>query len=202
VTEIVNKAEVAAEAQRESAGAGAALEEIRGMAAMVRSSEDIAAVSPILQHIKGDMKRLKERKERITRPLNEALKEIRDFFRPAEQRLEEAEVLLKSAIGAAQKAIYEQNRIAQQQTQMALQQGDVRLAAQVSGAIQGTEAPQGLSFRERFSYRVVNAAIIPREFLMPDDKRIKEHVSKYGMANPIPGIAVEPEVQVVAKATK
>ena len=201
MTEILNKAAVEAEAQRESVGAGMALEHIRGMAAMVRSSEDIAAVSPLLQHIKGDMKRLKERKERITKPLNEALKEIRDFFRPAEQRLEEAEVLLKSAIGAAQKAIYEANRIAQLQTQQALQQGDVRLAAQVSGAIQGTEAPAGLSFRERFTYRVVNAAVIPREFLMPDDKRIKDHVSKHGMANPIPGILVEPEVQVVARAT-
>lgn len=202
MTEIVNKAEVQLEAQRESAGAEVALSHIRGLAAMVRSSDDIAAVSPILTRIKDDMKRLKERKERITKPLNEALKEIRDLFRPAEQRLEEAETLLKSSIGAAQKAIYEANRIAQMQTQAALQQGDVRLAAQVAGAIQGTEAPKGMSFRERFTYRVVNAAIIPREFLMPDDKRIKDHVSKHGMAMPIPGIVVEPEVQVIARSSR
>lgn len=199
MTTLLIPPEAEPEAQAETTRAQRAVAAIKTI--KVHTAEQIAIVSPLLQQIKSDQKRLKERKELITRPLNEALRGARDLFRPAEQALEECELYLKQEIGRAQQLLREANLRAMEATQLALAQNDVRAAAQASGAIQSTEAPQGLSFRERFTFRIVNAAILPREFLMPDEKRIREHVSKHGLASNIPGVVVEKDVQVIARST-
>lgn len=166
----------------------------------IRTSEHIAQVTPLLQHIKGDLKRLVEQKERITKPLNDALRNVRDLFRPAEDTLKECETILKQRIGTAQQAINEANRKAQLATQAALAAHDVRAAALASGSIQSTEAPQGLGIRQVWVGRVVDASKLPREFLMPDERRIREHVAKFGQANPIPGVLVEADTRISVRA--
>lgn len=190
--------EVAPEAQSETSRAQQAVELIRSI--HVRTGEDIAAVSPLLQQIKGDMKRLEERKKAIIKPLNDALKAVRDLFRPAEDALGAAEQHLKAQIGHAQQAIQEANRQAMLATQAALAQNDVRTAALASGAIQATEAPQGLSYRDSYEFRIVDASKLPREFLMPDERRIRAYIAEHGERASIPGVAIEKKVSVVARA--
>jgi hypothetical protein len=200
VTEIIPAdPQAAAVAHEEHHKAAAALAMIEGF--VIVTPTDIDAATPLLQHIKGNLNRVIDRKEEITKPLNAALKAVRDLFRPSENALKECERILKLKIATANNNIREANRIAQLATQAALQQGDVLAAAQHSGAIQSTEAPQGLQLRAVFRCRVVNPAMLPREFLMPDEAKIREHVARYGKQHPIPGVEVSEDTQVIARAT-
>lgn len=189
--------EVANETQHEAATATAAARDLETL--VVVTPVDIELASGLLVEFKKEYKRIVARKEEITKPLNAALRSVRDLFRPAEDAYASAERILKNKIGAAQLAIHEANRLAAAATQAALAAGNVREAAIVSGQIVGTEAPQGISFREQFVYRIVNASILPREFLVPDERKIREHVQKHGLAANIPGVVVEKSVGVIAR---
>jgi len=191
-------ANVGLEAQGETTRAQQAVAMVASI--RVQTTEEIAAVSPLLQQIKGELKRLDERKKSITKPLNDALKAVRDLFRPAEDALGQAEGHLKAEIGRAQLAIQEANRAAMEATQAALAQNDVRGAALASGAIQATEAPQGLSYREVYEFRIVDASVLPREFLMPDERRIRAHVAEHGAKAAIPGVVVEKRLAIAARS--
>lgn len=199
MTTLMIPPDVAPEAHNETTRAQQAVAAIKSI--RVLTQEHIVTVSPLLQQIKGDMKRLDERKKAITKPLNDALRSVRDLFRPAEQALEEAERHLKLEIGNAQQAIREANQRAMFLTQAALQQHDVRAAALASGAIQATEAPQGISFRDRFEFRIVDASKLPREFLMPDERRIRAYIAEHGERAAIPGVVIEKQVGVVARSS-
>lgn len=198
MTTLMIPPEVEPEAHNETSRAQRAVEMIRSI--VVNTDEEIRVVSPLLQQIKGDLKRLEAREKAITKPLNDALKSVRDLFRPAKNALEAAEQHLKHEIGRAQQAIREANHRAMLATQAALAQNDVRTAALVSGSIQATEAPQGISYREQFVFRVVDASQLPRQFLMPDERRIRAHVAEHGDRVPIPGVLIEKQIGVVARA--
>lgn len=55
-------------------------------------------VSSMLGEVKTIAKEVKTRKESITKPLNDALREVRDLFRIPETNLADAEKVIKSAI--------------------------------------------------------------------------------------------------------
>jgi len=192
-------ADVGPEAQGETTRAQQAVAMVASI--RVQTTEDIAAVSPLLQQIKGEIKRLEERKKAITKPLNDALKAVRDLFRPAEDALGQAEGHLKTEIGRAQLAIHEANRRAMEATQAALAQNDVRGAALASGSIQATEAPAGISYREVLEFRIVDAAALPRGFLMPDERRIRAYITEHGAKASIPGVVIEKRLSIAARST-
>lgn len=189
--------EVASETQREAQVARQAATQLEGF--VVVTPSDIQIASGLLVDFKRELKRVTARKEEITKPLNAALKSIRDLFRPAEEAYSHAEQILKQKISAAQLEIFEANRRAALATQAALAAGDVRQAALVSSAIVSTEAPKGISFREQFTFRIVNAALLPRDFLMPDEPKIRAHVAQHGLGSNIPGVVVEKSIGVAAR---
>lgn len=200
MTEIIQYEDPATAANEERKRAEHALAFIQGFD--IQTQADIEAATPVLTTIKTNLKRVTERKEVITKPLNEALKSVRDLFRPTENALKECEVILKQKIATAATAIREQNRLAQLATQAALQAGNVYAAAQHSGSIQSTEAPKGLGLRPVFVFRVVNEAMLPREFLKPDEAKIREHVTRYGNTHLIPGVEVAESTQVAAMGAR
>jgi hypothetical protein len=74
----------------------------------VEDDTQLKGASSMLGEVKTIAKELKASKEAITKPLNAALKEVRDLFRVSESNLADAEKVLKGAILAyhdAQKAI-------------------------------------------------------------------------------------------------
>lgn len=164
----------------------------------VRTNEEIAMASELLVDVKGRYKHLEERLQEITKPLNAALKSARDLFRPAMSAYEEAEQILKQKIGAAHAAIAEANRRAMLEAQAQLAAGDVRAAAVAATSIVERPRVEGVRVQEALTYRVVNALLVPREFLVVDDKKVKAHLAKYGEGAQIPGIVIEKTQQVVA----
>jgi vancomycin resistance protein YoaR len=50
--------------------------------------------------------------------------------------------------------------------------------------------PAGVSYRENWQYTIVDEAVLPREFLMPDESKIGKVVKAMKAATKIPGIKV------------
>ncbi|MGL4258013.1 MAG: hypothetical protein ACRCSL_16890 [Microbacterium sp.] len=164
----------------------------------VHTHEEISFASELLVDIKGRHKKLEDRLHEITKPLNAALKSTRDLFRPAMTAYEEAEQILKAKIGAAHAAIAAANQRAMLEAQAKLAQGDVHAAAVAATAIAERPRNEGVSVREALTYRVVNALLVPREFLVIDDKKVRAYIAQHGEAAQIPGITIEKTQQVVA----
>lgn len=167
----------------------------------VHTPQDIEIASDLLKDVKRDLNRLIARKEEITKPLSAALKSVRDLFRPAEDAYKDAEAILKRKIGDAQLRIRQANEEAMRAAQAALAENNYRQAALASSNIQATQAPQGISFQAQYEWRVVDAAAIPREYLVPDEKKISAVVKAQGREamRAIPGIVVEEKLGVVAR---
>lgn len=68
----------------------------------IASDEDMKGATDMLSKMKSVAKMIKERKEAITKPLNEALASARDLFKPIETNLAEAERVVKGKMLAYQ----------------------------------------------------------------------------------------------------
>ena len=77
----------------------------------IRSSDEAVLAAADLKSVKRLTKQVNEKRLAITRPLNEALKEVNALFKPAKEWLGQAELLLKSKLLAYQA---EQDRIARE----------------------------------------------------------------------------------------
>jgi hypothetical protein len=118
------------------------------------------------------------------------------------KRQEEATRLRRQAEAQA-----EADRIAKAQAQM--DAGDLKgcektLEAPIAPVVVKVETPEppkvaGLSFREEWKYEVIDPNLVPREYLMIDESKLRKVVKALGKAAAnIPGIRVYPEKVVSA----
>jgi hypothetical protein len=183
------------EASTEASTALTVRDELRALP--VTTPDQISFASELLIDVKGRLKHLEERLAEITKPLNAALKSARDLFRPAMDAYGDAEVILKQKIASAHEAIAAENRRAMFAAQEAMRAGDVRAAALATTTIAEKPQVEGVRTREAWTFRVVDARLVPREFLVVDEKKIRAHIAAHGNA-PIPGVSIEKTTQVVA----
>ena len=196
----MNENETIALAARETAAQTTEANAVRDALAdfPVTTKDQIEVASGILVEIKGKSKQLEERLEEITKPLNAALRSVRDLFRPAIQAYAEAEGVLKRKIGDAHLAIERANREAMLAAQAQMAAGNVLAAAQAATSMVERPAAEGVRTQEVWTFRVVNALLVPREFLVVDEKKVRAHVAQHGEATNIPGIVVEKDVRIIA----
>jgi hypothetical protein len=178
-----------------------------------------------LKDVKSKFKELDEKEKAITKPINDGLKLIRDMFRKPKDLLTQAETALKRGMVTYQR---EQERIAAEAQRKAdedvrkererlakleakaIERGDEtkaeqlaeRQAAVVAPIIQ-TEKPKvsGISTRKDYDFEIVDAAKLPREYLMPDDKKIRKVVKALGAEASIPGIRIIERDILAARAS-
>jgi hypothetical protein len=150
----------------------------------------IALAAGILEHVKGEWFRLETRRTSITKPLLAVKYSIDEIFSPALSVLKAAEAMLKDKIVSATLAIEAANQQAQFEAQQLLAQGDARGAAMATQNLQPTEAPKGIKIADKWEWRVVDVAQLPRDFMTPDLKKIERHVKAHGASSNIPGVSV------------
>lgn len=157
--------------------------------------------------MKSKIKLLEEQRKTWVDPLNQTVKSINAFFKPVVTEWENVVEGLKAAMVAYQQ------RIAQEK-QAALQAAG-QLAAQGSAVGSGSDVQQyqalvamgaapppkadGIFMREKWGWRVVDAAKVPREYLCLDVTKINEAVRQGKAGTQIPGIEVYREDVVVAR---
>ena len=192
-------------AQQHQAEAALVVEVVRDF----KITDDVSykAAGELLIEVKGAAKELDEVRTSFVKPLNDIVREVNAFFKPAQDFFKQAEAVAKAAIGAyvlAQRA--EQQRLllaastaAAQVTVAQVVAGRPDPAVTLMQAAQDAAAPQmdGVSIREVFEWDLMDASQVPREYLSPDTAKINAAV-KAGVHD-IPGIRVRIAARVVAR---
>lgn len=170
---------------------------------VIGNADDMTRATELLSKINlaGDM--IKARKEAITKPLNAALASARDLFRPLETAQAEAKRIVSQKMISYQTKIEEERRAEEAKIAARVEKGTMKIetAAKKVEALAPVEtkveAKSGtVSFKEVRMPKVVNEALIPREYLEIDMVKIRRDALA-GIV--IPGVVVEIEKQLANK---
>lgn len=184
---------------------------------------DYSRAGEILLTIKGIRKKIEDTFKPIKQKMDAAKKEVLDQEKLADKPLAEAEAYIKPLI-ATYNAEQEKIRLAEEARlrEIARQEEEERqlqeaLAAEKAGDKEEAEAiiqapvyvppvvvpkvvPKvaGISMTKRWTYRIVDAAKIPREFLCPDEQKIGQYARAMKDSGKIAGIEIYSEDSVSA----
>lgn len=195
-TAIVVQGTVQEEATNEAVDASEALVSIRTFEIVDNDTLEFAA--EILADVKGKNNRLEEMKHTATQPMNAALKAVRSWFAPAQNHYAEAEAILKNKIATYHRAVEAKRQAALVKIDDAADSKTITVALLALGAAQ-KPVTKGVSVTEVWTYEIVDASLLPREFLMADEKKIK--AASVGAGLEIPGVRRFKEARVASRAT-
>lgn len=181
-------------------------EKVKGMQAMIDASpvtndEELSQVADKVKNVKALAKAIKEKKDKFVAPAKAIVDEAKATFDPLLKECENAETVLK---GRATKYMLEQ--------ESARKAEEAKIAARVE---KGTMKPEtamkkiealpdapktvrtdtgsGLRMSKRKVAKIVDPSLIPDEFWVIDEVRVRREAlerEKYGK-EPIPGVAIE-----------
>ena len=145
----------------------------------INDAKGLAGAIDFLQKIKLTGKVIKNAKEKITKPLNAALKEARDLFRPAENDYLQAEKNVKQKI--LDYNIAEEKKREEQERKLAerVEKGTLKMDT----AVKKIEEMPGVSQQGKtgkVSMRTIqkvvinNEAKLPRKYLIPNETLIRK----------------------------
>ena len=173
-------------------------------ALQIKTVDDLTGATELLGKIKTVGKAITQKKESITKPLNEALKNIRDFFRPVEAQWANAEQIVKGKMIDYQneqiaKAAKETKKVEEkvEAGKMTFEKAAEKIE-KVTPQKNVTTTAGAAQFRTVKEVVVDNETLVPREYLVLDMVKIRK-VALAGVA--IPGVRIV-EKQAVAGITK
>lgn len=193
--------------------AQAAAEESASMLAMLGTFEVTTKASfeecaSILKDVTHRIKWLDEERKVSVEPLNQEVKRINGWFKPALDRLKEIQTTIKSAMSR-----YEIRQREEQQRLMAAAAIEAQrvLATNPEGMASAhtlvqqaaeAQAPQvtGVSGREVWTWEVVDETQLDRQFLMPNPKAIEAWVKEHGDKNVPAGVKVVRDVRYIVRS--
>ncbi len=126
---------------------------------------------------------IKEEKEKVTKPLNEALKAERGRWKPLEAMYEDAIEGLRGKMSAYQTAVEKERREKEMAIASRIKEGRGNLSLETAvkkiDSLEKVEkevaTDAGLvQFREVQKLKIMDEMLIPREYLVIDEKRVLE----------------------------
>lgn len=146
----------------------------------IRGKDDLIVATDVLSKIKAVGKIIQAKKESITKPLNEALKNARDLFRPIEEQWQEAEKIVKDKIVAFQEI--EAKKVAEKEAKIIekVDAGEltfekaaekIKKIDRMEGKIEGKVGE--ITFKTIKKVIIKDASKLPREYLIPDEVKIR-----------------------------
>lgn len=167
--------------------------------------EVVSTFKPAIEQAHRAHKAIIAAQNKYLNPLNKAEKKIKvaisNFVMERERKAKEEQ--RKMLEEARRKAAEEAQKAAEE----ALDKGDLERAIALEETagdpkgfvIPGPAAPTkpkvpGLVTREDWKYEIVDASLLPREYLMPDERRIRKVVSALKSEAKIPGVRVWKEI--------
>lgn len=131
-----------------------------------------------LIEIKSIKKVISEKKDSVVKPLNEALKNVRSLFKPVEEKIDVIENYLKDGVLSYQRKLNEEiaKREAEALKKIKEQEakGEEVNMDKVVAPIQRVENKiEAIKTRKVKKLRIVDVNLIPRDYLLPDEVKIK-----------------------------
>lgn len=148
---------------------------------IIKDGKDMTDATVILSQMNGYMDSVKEKKELLTKPLNEALKNARGMFKPLEETYEEAIEMLREKMSFYQTQEVRMRLDEELKIATRVKEGKGNLS--IATAVKKIEAlPQinkevatdaGLvQFREVKVLVILDPLLIPREYLTIDETKL------------------------------
>lgn len=166
----------------------------------IKTDEDLSSATELLGKIKTVGKMISSKKLSITKPLNEALKNIRAFFSPLEEQWEKAEQIVKVKMIDYQnkkmaKAAAEEKKVEKKvaEGKLSFEKAAEKIEA-VAPQKNITTESGAAQFRTVKEVVIDNETLIPREYFVVDLVKVRK-VALAGVN--IPGVRIV-EKQVVA----
>lgn len=166
----------------------------------IKDTKSMTEGTELLSYLNKKLDAVTTEKEKVTKPLNEALKNERARWKPIETILEEAITSLRKKMSVYQtEQIRKQkeeeariaNRIGEGKGKLKLETA-VKKMEEIDRPEAKIETDRGsVRFRTDKILKIVDATKIPRNFLLPDEKLILMHLKN---GNAVPGCEIE-EVQ-------
>lgn len=201
-----------------------ALDRVRAFAKnlVIKTAEGYEAAAALLKSIKGSLATIEEARTRITKPLNDALRETNAQAKRAAAPFLEDEAAIKRAMltysneqdSLRAEEQRRQNEIArkEQERLQAIadraaakgQEGKAEVfadrAAQVVAPIAQQAAPKvgGISIPKVWTFEITDESLIPREYLIVDETRIRRVVTALKKDANIPGVRVFEQKRIAA----
>lgn len=172
---------------------------------VIATPDDMAKASDLLVAVGKIEKAVTERKEAITRPLMSALASARDLFKPLEAGYAEAKKTIKGKM--LDYSIAEEERInkEKERVEKRVEKGTMRTDTAISKLENIGEAPKSFSgesskssLRTVTKVRIIDENLLPREYLVPDLKKITEAVLKQKLS--VPGTETYEEKSIVGSS--
>lgn len=193
----------------------------------ITSPVEFQQSADLLKLVKSRYNEIESKRKELVKPIDEAKKGLQDFFNPSLTRLKNAEMHIKSAIASWQNQ--ERLRIAEQERKLrelalkeqqridgdaldaateAHQKGDSAFAEEILNNVPQVGIPaivspdnkaQGISMRDNWKYRVIDVNLIPRDYMMPDDKLLTSIAKAKHDGIRIPGVEFYNEPIVSAR---
>lgn len=162
----------------------------------IATQDDMELAAAILGEAKGRANRLAERMKEITAPMRKAEASVRDLFRPAIDALTSIERIVKGKIAEAHKREAEVNAAALEAAARAHAEGDESATGAALSQVVHVGNVAGVQTRKVWKFEIVDAALVPREYLAVDEKAIRAA----GHEEEIPGIRWYEDVGIAASA--
>lgn len=170
---------------------------------IIKDSNGLTLATDLLTRIKQIGKSITEEKEKITKPLNEALKSARAFFAPYETQYEEAERVVKGKIVAYNQEQEAARIKAEAKLLDRVANGTLRYETAMAKRMdlpvpeRAVKGEMGSFATRRIKkVEITDKSKLPREYLIPDEVKIRADALK-GVE--IPGVRVYEEDAVTVR---
>jgi hypothetical protein len=177
-----------------------------GAELVIETDADEQKAVELLTIIKSNNKAITAEKRKFLDPINALTKQTRDFFRPVETQMDEAERLIKSKLSAYQ--MVKQRKLQEEEAKLQERMKSEEMKpSEVVQAMQDIQPERTEPIRAKkgsASYRIVyratiqNPAQVPQMYYELNESRAKKdaiEAHKQGLA-PIPGVTVVEEKDV------
>ena len=154
------------------------------LSAKINNPADLTTAVEVLSNLNKYHDAVTDEKEKITKPLNVALnvalKAARTLFAPLEKKLDEAIASLRDGMSKYQTTLMNKKRDEEARIARDLESGKikkietaVRKMQEVDTVPDAVETESGVvKFRETQILNITDLALIPREYLVPDERAL------------------------------
>jgi hypothetical protein len=186
--------------------------------------QDYEAVGALVLSIKGRWNAIEAQRVKLKKPIDDAARAVQDFFRKPLEALASAERIGKNRMALYHNQQEALRRAEQAKVDEAARKERERLEARATKAAEAgkeekAEALQqtaaavvaptissakpkvtGVSFRAVTKFRVKDPALVPRQYLIVDETKVRTVVSALGMEANIPGIETYEETVIASRS--
>lgn len=160
---------------------------------VVKNDSDLEKASVLLTSINKVLGSIEEEKNKVLKPLNEAVKAERARWKPIETVYEDMVAGIRSKMSIYQTDKFNQARIDTQKLADRMGEGKGKLKVEtVQAKLAQIEQPKKkvakVSFREDKVLKIVDESKIPRKYLVIDEKSVKDDLKK---SIDVPGAVLE-----------